>query len=208
MADETTNTTQTQQPESGQQASRNTGQDQQQAGGTPSAINIDYDKLAQAVSGRAAAAEEAALKNYLKNQGLTQEEAAQAMASFKEQKARNNPDPAVLRAQIAQANAAAMTAQMENRAMVLAGELGLEVKTVPYVMKLADLKEVAADGAVNDDKLKEAINQVLEDLPQLRKQTEAAAGGFRVGAGTGSTSTGGDGTPNDKLRSAFGLTKS
>ena len=196
MADETTNTPQTQQEGAKQGAQSN--QPQQAA-----APAIDYDKLAQAVSGRAAAAEEAALKNYLKNQGLTQEEAAQAMASFKEQKARNNPDPAVLRAQIAQANAAAMTAQMENRAMVLAGELGLEVKTVPYVMKLADLKEVAADGAVNDDKLKEAINQVLEDLPQLKKQTEAAAGGIRVGAGTGSTGETTD--VNEKMRAAFGL---
>ena len=199
MADETTNTTQTQQ-EGAQQGTRSNQSQQTQQAAAPA---IDYDKLAQAVSGRAAAAEEAALKNYLKNQGLTQEEAAQAMASFKEQKARNNPDPAVLRAQIAQANAAAMTAQMENRAMVLAGELGLEVKTVPYVMKLADLKEVAADGAVNDDKLKEAINQVLEDLPQLRKQTEAAAGGIRVGAGTGSTGETAD--VNEKMRAAFGL---
>lgn len=200
MAEETN--TQTQQNEGGQQAAQNTQQSQQQAGGTPPAI--DYDKLAAAVSGRAAAAEEAALKNYLKQQGLTQEEAAQAMATFKEEKARKTPDPAALQAQIAQANAAALNAQMENRAMVLAGELGLDIKTVPYVMKLADLSGAVVDGKVSDDKLKEAINKVLEDLPQLKAKTDAAGGGFRVGAGTGST---GEGADDDALWAAFGTPK-
>ena len=200
MAEETN--TQTQQNEGGQQAAQNTQQGQQQAGGTPPAI--DYDKLAAAVSGRAAAAEEAALKNYLKQQGLTQEEAAQAMATFKEEKARKTPDPAALQAQIAQANAAALNAQMENRAMVLAGELGLDIKTVPYVMKLADLSGAVVDGKVSDDKLKEAIGKVLEDLPQLKAKTEAAGGGFRVGAGTGST---GEGADDDVLWAAFGTPK-
>ena len=198
MAEENQN--QTQQNEGGQQAAQNTQQGQQQAGGTPPAI--DYDKLAAAVSGRAAAAEEAALKNYLKQQGLTQEEAAQAMATFKEEKARKTPDPAALQAQIAQANAAALQAQMENRAMVLAGELGLDIKTVPYVMKLADLSGAVVDGKVSDDKLKEAIGKVLEDLPQLKAKTEAAGGGFRVGAGTSST---GDGADEDALYAAFGV---
>lgn len=192
MADETN--------QNQQQAAQQPPQQQQQ----PPAI--DYDKLAAAVSGRAAAAEEAALKNYLKQQGLTPEEAAQAMAAFKEQKAKNTPDPAAMRAQIAQANAAALQAQMENRAMVLAGELGLDIKTVPYVMKLADLSGAVEDGKVSDDKLKEAIGKVLEDLPQLKAKTDAAAGGFRVGADNGG-SAGGSAAESfeSRLRAAAGL---
>lgn len=198
MADETN--AQTQQQTEGQQNPQQPTQ-QPQAGSAPA---FDYDKLAHILAGRQAANEESVLKGYFKQQGITGEEAAQAIAAFKQQKAASTPDPAALQARIDQATAAAMTAQMENRAMVLAGELGLEVKTVPYVMKLADLKEVAADGTVNDDKLKEAINQVLEDLPQLKKQPEAAAGGIRVGAGTGSTGEVSD--INEKMRAAFGLT--
>ena len=78
MADNNqTQNQQTQQQDNSQQAQGQT----QQAGGAPA---IDYEKLAAAVSGRAAAAEDTALKNYLKQQGLTQEEAAQAMAAFRE----------------------------------------------------------------------------------------------------------------------------
>lgn len=195
MADETN--TQTQQTEGGQQAAQNT---QQQAGGTPPAI--DYDKLAEIINGRTAAAESSALNGYFRDQGLTKEEAAQAIATFKEQKAKNTPDPAALQTQLTQANAAALQAQMENRAMVLAGELGLDIKTVPYVMKLADLSDAVQDGKVSDDKLKEAIGKVLEDLPQLKAKTESAAGGFRVGAGASST---GEGADDDALFAAFNV---
>lgn len=212
MAEET-NQTQGQQG-SGQQAAQNAQQGQQQAGGlsarpagagpshgmTPP--TIDYDKLADIINGRTAAAESAALNGYFRDQGLTKEEAAQAIAAFKEQKAKNTPDPAAMQAQLAQANAAALQAQMENRAMVLASELGLDIKTVPYVMRLADLSAVTEDGRVSDDRLKEAIGKVLEDLPQLKAKTEAAAGGFRVGAGTGST---GEGASDDALFAAFNL---
>ena len=197
--------TQTQQTE-GQQSTQ-TAQSQQQstqqeqAGGTPA---FDYDKLAHILAGRQAANEESVLKGYFKQQGITGEEAAQAIAAFKQQKAASTPDPAVLQSQITAANAAAVQAQMENRALLMAGELGVDLKTMPYVMKMADLSGAVVDGKVDDEKLKESINKVLEDIPQLKVKAEAQqGGGIRVGAGTGSTGETSD--INEKMRAAFGL---
>lgn len=171
----------------------------------PAAPTIDYDKLAEVVSGRTAAAENAALKGYFQQQGITGEEAAQAIAAYKAQKAKNTPDPAALQQQAAQANAAALQANMENKALLMASELGVDLKTMPYVMKMADLTGVAAEGKVDDEKLKAAITKVLEDVPQLKnKPADENAGGFKVGAGTGSTGAVSD---EDAIWAAFNVKK-
>lgn len=196
--------TQTQQAEGQQnpQQSQQQNPQQPQAGSAPA---FDYDKLAHILAGRQAANEESVLKGYFKQQGITGEEAAQAIAAFKQQKAASTPDPVALQSQISAANAAAVQAQMENRALLMAGELGVDLKTMPYVMKMADLSGAVVDGKVDDEKLKESINKVLEDIPQLKVKAEAQqGGGIRVGADTSSTGTG---TDEDQLMAAFGIRK-
>lgn len=186
MADPNTNT-QTQQQNTGAQdpaGQQNTQTQQttnQQAQNTPPAI--DYAKIQQMLDGTLAAKEDTALKSYFKQQGLSQQEAEQAMAAFKQQKAASQPDVAKLQNDIQVAQNAAIQAQIENKAMLMHGELGIDLQAVPYIMKLADLSAVVADGKIDDEKLKEAFNQVLEDVPQLKQQQEQSAQGFRqVGA--------------------------
>lgn len=69
--------------------------------GTPA---FDYEKLASIISGRQNVAEKGILKNYFKQQGLSQEEMASAISAFKEQKAKNTPDPVALKNQLDAAN--------------------------------------------------------------------------------------------------------
>ena len=201
--DETNNSQANQNQNTQQQAAQQT-QQQPQTGSAPA---FDYDKLANILAGRQAANEESVLKGYFKQQGITGEEAAQAIAAFKAEKAKNTPDPTALQSQIASANAAALQAQMENKALLMAGELGVELKTMPYVLKMADLTQAVVDGKVDDEKLKASITKVLEDIPQL-KATVTAGGdgkqnpGFRVGADTGST---GAVTDEDQLKKIFGV---
>lgn len=197
MAEETN---QAQQGAEEQQA-QNTPQDQSQTGSAPA---FDYDKLAHILAGRQAANEESVLKGYFKQQGITGEEAAQAIAAFKAEKAKNTPDPTALQAQISAAQAQALQTGMENKALLLAGELGVELKTMPYVLKMADLSGAVVDGKIDDERLKDALNQVLTDLPQLK--INAAGGnqgaGFRVGADTGSSGAVSD---EDQLMKIFGV---
>lgn len=164
---------------------------------------FDYEKLAGIIQGKQNVTEDTVLKNYFKQQGLSQEEAKQAIEAFKAEKAKNQPDLSALQLQAQQAQAAALQAEMEKEAVLMAAEIGVELKTVSYLMKLADTKEVIKDGKIDQEKLKGALNKVLEDVPQLKAQTNGAAGGsgFKFGA-----SGGGDNkVTEEQLKAAFGL---
>lgn len=174
----------------------------QQASNQQTAPVIDYAKIQQMLDGTLAAKEDTALKAYFKQQGLSQQEAEQAMAAFRQQKAANTPDVNALQQQAAQALAAAQQAQIESAATMAAVSLGLDAKTIPYVLKMADLSQVAGqEGKINEEALKEALNKVLEDIPALKPQASTAKG-FQVGvSGSGQTATNNE----DALKKAFGL---
>ncbi len=175
----------------------------QQTPATGQQSAIDYAKIQQMLEGTLAAKEDTALKAYFKQQGLSQQEAEQAMAAFKAEKAKNQPDVNALQAQAAQAQEAARQAQIEAAATMTAVSLGIEAKTIPYVLKMADLSQVmGTDGKINDETLKAAVNKVLEDVPALKPQTGSTAGFTQVGV-TGNT--GGGATNQDALKQAFGI---
>ena len=161
----------------------------QQSSQKPAAA-IDYEKIQHMLDGTLAAKEDTALKSYFKQQGLSQEEAEQAMAAFKEQKAKNQPNVTELQEQTNAALKAAQKAQMEQAATIVAVELGIDIKTVPYVLKLADLSAaVGTDGKINNEAIKEAINKVLEAVPQFKPQPSAQTGYVQIGAASGNQQT-------------------
>lgn len=167
------------------------------------APQIDYGKIQQMLDGTLQAKEDTALKAYFKQQGLSEEEMKQAIAAFKQQKAASQPDVSALQTQAAQAQAIAQQAMLEKEATLTAISLGLDAKTIPYVLKIADLSQVTGqDGKINDESLKNAINKVLEDVPALKPQAAGTTGFIQVGASGGS----GQQTSNDDaLKKAFGL---
>lgn len=183
---------QTQQPPAGNQ----------QQSGQAQPPTIDYNKIQQMLEGTLAAKEDTALKAYFKQQGLSQQEAEQAMASFKQQKAANQPDVNALQTQATQAQVEAQKMQIENAAILQAMELGLDAKTIPYVLKMADFSQVASEnGKINEETLKNALETVLEDVPALKPQTQQATG-FKMGAPSGGQQTT---ATDDALKRAFGL---
>lgn len=186
-------------PPAGGQQTPPTGQ---QTGQT-SPLQIDYTKIQQMLEGTLAAKEDTALKAYFKQQGLSQEEMEQAIAAFKQQKAAQQPDVGALQTQLAQAQAAAQKAMIDNAATMTAISLGLDSKTIPYVLKMADLSQVMGqDGKINEETLKAVLNKVLEDVPALKPQLGQATGFVQVGASGG---TGQQQTTDDALKKAFGL---
>lgn len=144
---------------------------------------IDYTKIQQMLEGTLAAKEDTALKAYFKQQGLSQEEVDQAIAAFKQQKAAQQPDVGAIQQQLTQAQAIAQQAQLQSAATMAAVFLGIDAKTIPYVLKMADLSQVSGqDGKINDESLKNAINKVLEDVPALKPQAAGTTGFIQVGA--------------------------
>lgn len=169
------------------------GQNQQQTQtqtGQQASLAIDYAKIQQMLEGTLAAKEDTALKAYFKQQGLSQEEVEQAIAAFKQQKAASQPDVAALQQQATQAQALAQQAQMRAAATMAAVSLGIDAKTIPYVLKMADLSQVMGqDGKINDEALKAALNKVLEDVPALKPQAPGTTGFIQVGVASGQQQT-------------------
>ena len=152
---------------------------------------IDYGKIQQMLEGTLAAKEDTALKAYFKQQGLSQQEVEQAIATFKQQKAANTPDVGALQTQMTQAQAAAQQAQIQAAATMAAVELDIDAKSIPYILKLADFSQaVGQDGKINEETLKGALNKVLEDVPALKPQAATAAGFVQVGAASGNAGAG------------------
>ena len=173
-------------------------------GGDPkSTKDFDYEKLASLISGKQTVAEDTVLKNYFKQQGLSQEEASEAIKAFKEQKKNSEPNLDELNQRATTAEQRALKSEMRAMAYTLVDELGITNKEVPYVMRMAELKDVVQEGAVSKEKLKESMEKVLNDLPQL-KPSKAGDKGFKG-------KVGGDGGSDGKseheaaLRKAMGL---
>ena len=152
---------------------------------------FDYEKLASIISGKQTVAEEQVLKGYFKQQGLSKEEMDQAIATFKHQQAANKPDVTALQNAANEANQKATAAVLESKATLAAVQMGIDTKTIPYVLKMADLSQVIGqDGKVNEETLKNALNKVLEDIPALKPQATQSGGFMQVGApGSGSQQT-------------------
>lgn len=175
------------QQQQSQQTQPQTQKEQPPAAGNEPA-QIDYAKIQQMLEGTLAAKEETALKSYFKQQGLSQQEAEQAMAAFKAEKAKNQPDIAAVQAQAHVAEQALQKAQVEQVAILAAVELGIDIKTIPYVLKMADFSAAAGkDGKINAENVKAAISKVLEAVPQLKPQAEqqSSSGYVQIGAAGG-----------------------
>lgn len=193
----------TSQAQAGQQTQTDQQTQTQQSAAGQAAQTIDYTKIQQMLDGTLAAKENTALKAYFSQQGLSQQEAEQAIAAFKAEKAKNTPDIGALRTQAAQSQAAAQQAQIQAAATMAAAGLGIDVKVIPYLLKMADFSQVVGqDGKINDETLKNALNKVLEDIPALKPQASGTTGFVQVGAGGGSQQ---QSTNDDALKKAFGL---
>ncbi len=180
----------------GSQQQQPTGQQQNPTGG------IDYDKIQSMLDTATTKKENAVLKSYFQQQGMTEEEAKQAMEAYKANKQSQQPDVTAIQTQLQQAQELASQAEIEKLATMEAIGLGIDVKTLPYVLKMADLSNVkGTDGKVNQESLKNALNKVLEDVPALKPTTQGNTG-FQIGA---SGSNNNNQTSEDDLKKAFGL---
>ena len=168
--------------------------------GTPqeNAPAFDYDKLASLITGKQSVTEDTVLKSYFKEQGLSADEMKEAIGAFKKQKAKNTPDFAKMQSEVESAHHAKLTAEVNQSATLEAVKQGVDIATVPYVLKIADFSKAVTDGKVNAEKLTEAVKKVLDDIPALKgKPAENGTGVKKIGGDGNGTS---DGTkPNSSV---------
>lgn len=167
--------------------------------------SFDYEKLASLIAGKQTVTEDTVLKSYFKQQGLSEDEMNQAINSFKETKAKNTPDVSALQNDLTAEKSARLQAEINQSATLEAIKQGVDVKSIPYVLKMADFKAVTdADGKVNAEKLTEAIKTVLDDIPALKGASQSGGnnGGIRKIGGDGD---GSNKATEDMLRGIFGI---
>ena len=158
---------------------------------------FDYDKLASLINGKQSVTEDTVLKSYFKEQGLSADEMKQAIGAFKEQKAKNTPDIAKMQSDLENSNKAKLIAEVNQSATLEAVKQGVDIASIPYVLKMADFSAVSTDGKINTEKLTEAVKKVLDDVPALKKTADNSAGVQKIGGdGNGAS----DGTkPNSSV---------
>lgn len=186
---------------------QNTGGSQQDSSNQTSTATpaIDYDKIQNMIDRGTQQKENAILKSYFQQQGLSEAEAKQAMETFRQQKAAQQPDITALQTQLSQAQAAAREAALEKAVTLEAAGMGMDAKSIPYLLRMADLSQaVGQDGKTSPEGIKAAINKVLEDIPALKPQTAQTTGFIQVGS-TGSPQTAG--TVDAELDKIFGIKK-
>lgn len=191
----------------GQNAGGNNGQAGQQGNqNNQQTAGVDYDKIQAMLDNATAKKENAVLKSYFQQQGLSEDEISQAIATFKQNKQQQTEQQqnanANLQNEVAAAQKVAEQAQIELAATKVAMTLGINTKTLPYVLKMADFSKAKdTDGKISEDNVKSALEQVLKDVPALKPATDSN-GGFQIGGpGGGNTNQANE----EALKRAFGL---
>ncbi|MCH5297882.1 MAG: hypothetical protein J1E85_09455 [Ruminococcus sp.] len=163
------------------------------------------EELDKIVNDRTGRATKSALSSFFKQKGLSEEEANNAIATYLDNKAKSAPDVNELQKTINNERSARLSAEINQSATLEAIKQGVDIKSIPYVLKMADFKAVTdTDGNINTEKLAEAIKTVLDDIPALKSASQS---GNNNG---GIQKIGGDGGDNgnvteDTLRGIFGI---
>lgn len=151
---------------------------------------IDYNKLAEIVNGRTTKTEDSVLKGYFKDQGLSPEEAAQAITAFKEskQQAKQQEQQRVtdLEKENSQLKAQALNAKIDSVITDVAGKEGVVAEKMSFLLKFIEREGLTNEsGEIIEEKAKQAVEEVIKAFPDFKGT--ATAGGFQqIGAGGGS----------------------
>lgn len=148
---------------------------------------IDYNKIQQMIEEKNTRTEDSILKSYFQKQGLSEEEMNSAIETFKTNKAQKEQEANQNNLNLQNENATLKSEILQMKVNEVANqcalEIGIDAKTIPYVIKMADLTTAVNEkGEVSKDTVKEALDKILEDLPQLKPQPAQNNGFSRIGA--------------------------
>ena len=167
---------------------------------------IDYDKIQSMIDKGVQQKENAILKSYFEQQGMSEDEVKAAIGDWKSKKqtqAKEQTDSINQLTENNKALKARLTQELLNRqAFNDCLDLGVDRATIPHVIKCAEFNDCLDDkGEVKADKVRETIEKVLADVPAF-KGTAKDDKGFKVGVGGEQE----DATEQENaLRKAFGL---
>ena len=200
MAD-TNNTAATQQDTNTQaQGGNSAGNTQTQTAG------VDYDKIQAMIDKGTTQKENAILKSYFEQQGMSEDDVKSAISDWKSRKQTQAQAQADSFNKLQESNKALqerLTQELLNKqAFNDCLDLGIDKNTIPHVIKCADFTDAINEkGEVNAEKVRASVEQVLKDVPAFKSSANEKQG-FKVGiSGEQDDVT----EQENVLRKAFGL---
>ena len=200
MAD-TNNTAATQQDTNTQaQGGNSAGNTQTQTAG------VDYDKIQAMIDKGTTQKENAILKSYFEQQGMSEDDVKSAIADWKLRKQTQAQAQTDSFNKLQESNKALqerLTQELLNKqAFIDCLDLGIDKNTIPHVIKCADFTDAINEkGEVNAEKVRASVEQVLKDVPAFKSSANEKQG-FKVGiSGEQDDVT----EQENVLRKAFGL---
>ena len=192
-------------------AQPNTGDGNGNNGASPSAqganssVSIDYDKIADVLDKRGSQAQYAALKGYLKEQGVSADEMDKAIKEFKDKKEADKQskekEQADMLAENQRLKLQIQNIEIDKKISELAE--GVSAEKLPFLIKVIDKKDmIKQDGSIDDEKVKSAIEEVLKAFPEFKSTQQSNSGFQQIGAKSGDKAG-----IQDLLDQAFGIKK-
>lgn len=175
---------------------------------TPATPEVDYDRLADVVTKKTSGTENKFLQSYFKAQGLSPEQANEAMQQYKTAQSTKQQEAAQAQQKMVDENKALkeqiQNSQIDAKIAELSSTLGVQAEKLPFLNKMVDRSAAAKeDGTLDDEKIKTAIEEVLKAFPDFKGTTQA--GGFQqIGGGAGNQQVT---AIDDQLDAIFGVKK-
>lgn len=168
----------------GQGNSGTSGNDSQNNVGT----TYTYQQAEEIASARAQRAEQAALKSFFQQQGMSESEVTAALKKFKEDREKNKPDLTAIERERDEARREAR--QLKNTNILR--DKGVKADDLDYVMfKVEKMVDEKTDFA-------KAAEKYLKENPRF-----SGTGTYRVSGSTGSDETGASGNINSSINAAI-----
>ena len=198
MAD-VNNTAATQQDSNTQAQGGNSANNTQTSG-------IDYEKIQSMIDKGVQQKENAILKSYFEQQGMSEDDVKSAISDWKSRKQTQAQAQTDSFNKLQESNKALqerLTQELLNKqAFSDCLDLGIDKNTIPHVIKCADFTDaINENGEVNAEKVRASVEQVLKDVPAFKSSANEKQG-FKVGiSGEQDDVT----EQENVLRKAFGL---
>lgn len=164
----------------------NTQVAQTQATQQTTAPEIDYGKIEAMINKGTQQKENAILKSFFEQQGMTEDEVKTAISSYKAEQGKKAEEQknayANMQAENEQLKAQILQNNINAKATDIGLDMGVDKNAVAYLIKMADLSKVVNEkNEISEEAIKNAFEEVLKDVPALKASTNSN-NGFKVGA--------------------------
>ena len=163
-----------------------TPQPQPQATQQVTAPEIDYGKIEAMINKGTQQKENAILKSFFEQQGMTEDEVKTAITTYKAEQGKKVEEQknayANMQAENEQLKAQILQSNINAKATDIGLDMGVDKNAVGYLIKMADLsKAVNEKNEISEEEIKNAFEEVLKNVPALKASVNSNTG-FKVGA--------------------------